>query len=43
MKTYNVIEISTNNIIIENSTYEYCLSWIENFGNIVDYTIVQYI
>jgi hypothetical protein len=41
MNTYNVIEISTGNIIIQDSTYEDCLQWIEEFGDIINYTIVQ--
>ena len=41
MNTYNVIEIFTGNIIIHDSTYEDCLKWIEDYGNILDYTIVK--
>ena len=41
MITYNVIEISTNNVILFDSSYEDCLKWIEDFGNILDYTIVE--
>lgn len=40
MKTYNVIEIKTGKIVAEDLEYEYCLTWIRNFGNAVDHTIV---
>jgi hypothetical protein len=40
METYNVIEISTGDIMLENSTQEDCLKWIETYGNIIDYTII---
>jgi hypothetical protein len=39
MNTYNLIEISTGNILIEGSTYNECLDWIEKFGDIINYTI----
>lgn len=39
METYDVIEISTGNIILEGSTYEECIQWIEEFGDIINYTI----
>jgi phosphosulfolactate synthase (CoM biosynthesis protein A) len=42
METYNVIEISTGNIMLENSTQEECLQWIETYGDIINYTIVPY-
>jgi hypothetical protein len=37
---YNVIEIVTKNIVLENSTYQDCLDWIEVYGDIINYTIV---
>lgn len=39
---YNVIEITTNNVVLENSTYEECLNWIENYGDILNYSIILY-
>jgi hypothetical protein len=42
METYNVIEISTGDIMLENSTYEECVQWIETYGDIINYTIVPY-
>ncbi len=39
---YNVIEIPTKNIVLENSTYQDCLDWIEVYGDIINYTIVLY-
>jgi hypothetical protein len=42
METYNVIKISTGDIMLENSTQEECIQWIDNYGNIIDYTIVEY-
>ena len=40
METYNVIEISTGKIVASDLEYEYCMMWINNYGNIIDYTIV---
>jgi phosphosulfolactate synthase (CoM biosynthesis protein A) len=42
METYNVIEISTGVVMLSNSTYDECVEWIDNYGDIIDYTIVQY-
>jgi hypothetical protein len=42
METYNVIKISTGDIMLENSTYEECLQWIEMYGDIINYTVVTY-
>jgi phosphosulfolactate synthase (CoM biosynthesis protein A) len=42
METYNVIEISNGDVMLSNSTYDECVEWIDNYGNIIDYTIVQY-
>jgi hypothetical protein len=39
METYDVIEISTRNIMLEDSTYEECIQWIVEFGDIINYTI----
>lgn len=40
METYNVIEISTGKIVASDLDYGYCVMWINNYGNIIDYTIV---
>ena len=40
MQTYNVIEVSTGKIVASDLEYEYCVMWINNYGNIIDYTIV---
>lgn len=40
MKTYNVIEISTGKILAEDLEFEYCVMWINNYGNAADHTIV---
>jgi hypothetical protein len=37
---YNVIKITDNNVVLENSTYQECLNWIENYGDILNYTII---
>jgi hypothetical protein len=42
METYDVIEISTGNPVFSDSTYEECINWIENFGDIIHYTIVEH-
>jgi hypothetical protein len=42
METYNVIKISTGDIMFENSTQEECIQWINTYGNIIEYTIVEY-
>lgn len=41
MVTYDVIEIQTGNIVLSDVTYEECIDWIDNFGNILDYTIIK--
>ena len=43
MKTYSVIKISTNEQILIDKTFEECLDWIKNYGDIVNYTIEEYI
>jgi hypothetical protein len=40
MITYNVIEITSGNIVFQDATYEECIQWIEEFGDIINYTIV---
>jgi hypothetical protein len=42
METYNVIEISTGDIMLENATQQECIDWINTYGNIINYTIVPY-
>ena len=42
MVTYDVIEIETGNIVLSDTTQEECLLWIEEYGNIVDYTIQEH-
>ena len=42
METYDVIEISTGNIMLGDSTYDECIQWIEVYGNIIEYTIIQH-
>jgi phosphosulfolactate synthase (CoM biosynthesis protein A) len=42
METYKVIEISNGDVMLSNSTYDECVEWIDNYGNIIDYTIVPY-
>ena len=42
MVTYDVIEISTGNVVFSDSTYEDCLNWIESYGDIIHYTIVEH-
>jgi hypothetical protein len=42
METYNVIEISTRDIMLENATQQECIDWINTYGNIIEYTIVEY-
>ena len=42
METYKVIEISNGDVMLSNSTYDECVEWIDDYGNIIDYTIVQY-
>lgn len=40
MITYDVIEILSGNVVLSDSTYEDCITWIENFGDIINYTII---
>jgi hypothetical protein len=42
MVTYDVIEFSTGNVVFSDSTYEDCLNWIETYGDIINYTIVEH-
>ena len=42
MITYNVIEIQTENITLSDKTYEECINWIGNYGNIVEHTIQEH-
>jgi hypothetical protein len=42
MVTYDVIEISTGNIVLSDKTQEECLMWIESYGDIIHYTIVEH-
>ena len=41
MKTYNVIEISTQNIVFSDTNYDSCVDWLENNGNLLEYTIIE--
>ena len=43
MKTYSVIEISTNDLILIDKSYEECIEWIKIYGDIVNFTIIEYI
>lgn len=40
MITYDVIEILSGNVVLSDVTYEDCIDWIENFGDIINYTII---
>jgi hypothetical protein len=42
METYNVIEISTENVVFSDTNYENCINWIETYGDIIHYTIVEH-
>jgi hypothetical protein len=42
MVTYDVIEISTDNVVLSDKTQEECLVWIESYGDIIHYTIVEH-
>jgi hypothetical protein len=42
MITYDVIEIETENIVLSDKTQEECLQWIEDYGNIIEYTIQEH-
>lgn len=41
MNTYSIIEIETGNVIQSNLSYEECVNWLDNYGNILDYTTIQ--
>jgi hypothetical protein len=41
METYSIIEISTGNKIQSNLSYQQCIDWLDTYGNIIDYTIIQ--
>jgi len=38
---YNIIQISNNSVVQSNLTIEECISWINAYGNIIEYTIVK--
>ncbi len=40
MITYDVIEILSGNVVLSDVAYEDCITWIENFGDIINYTII---
>jgi hypothetical protein len=42
MVTYYVIEISTGNIVLSDKAQEECLMWIDTYGDIIHYTIVEH-
>ncbi len=42
MITYDVIEIETGIIAFSDKTQEECINWIEDYGNIIDYTIQEH-
>jgi len=42
MVTYDVIEILTSIPVYENATYDECIIWIESYGDIINYTIIQH-
>lgn len=41
MVTYSIVEISTGNKIQTNMTYQQCIDWLDIYGNILDYTIIE--
>ena len=41
MMTFSVVEISTGIKILSNITYQQCVDWIDTYGNILDYTIIE--
>lgn len=40
MITYDVIEILSGNIVLSDKPYEECVQWLEEFGDILNYTII---
>ncbi len=42
MVTYDVIEISTGNVVFSDPIYENCINWIDTYGDIIHYTIVEH-
>lgn len=40
MERYNIILISNQSVVETNLKYEECIDWLNEFGNIIDYTIV---
>jgi hypothetical protein len=42
MVTYDVIEILTGNVVLSDKTQEECINWIETYGDIIHYTIVEH-
>jgi hypothetical protein len=42
MITYDVIEIYNSNVVLSDATYEQCLDWIDTYGNILEYTIIEH-
>jgi hypothetical protein len=42
MNTYDIIEISSGNVVLSDSTYEECIEWLDNYGNIIEYTVIEH-
>ncbi len=42
MVTYDVIEISTGNVVLSDKIQEECIDWIGTYGDIIHYTIVEH-
>ncbi len=38
---YNIIRISDNSIVQSNLTIGECISWLNVYGNIIEYTIAK--
>lgn len=41
MTSYNVIEISTGQVLFSSETYDECVVWLDTYANILYYTIVE--
>lgn len=41
MEQYSVIEIETKEVVYSSSEYILCIKWIEDNGDIINYTIIK--
>lgn len=41
MESYCVVMIETNEVVFTNPSYDECVLWVDTYGNIIEYTIIN--